>query len=411
MLKILGVITLQYFIFLANAYINPRFLDQLSDPPIGGSPFYDFFHGYFGNWLWLSEFDGQIFNGLYRYGWFCSFDIGMAGHMKKPKPVDYIDELCYQAEMSLQCIFHDVAKYEDDDEAWLKIRHFNREAIQDYLDDGLSMDYIVENIDIYGDYFGNFKGTSGYPASQLQHYPSHWQRRRSAWDYYPWYYDRETAVSSGFPSMFYVENDKTYFNDTYEGYTSEQDRQTSIIARCEDAFGVSDPEKSNYNSELCIVFEYFVSKIREFIYNGGSMNDLNSEYYDIDSYGGTGECWKDYQSRGSNSDPDPDALLPRDMEWIDLEPKCAGRYPSRKSYGTPFANDFVEKEMCGYKSYDPLLYVCCDPTTEQLEHSQENCGPVNCDNCVHNCWEACGWEYPVLKVNSGSNSSSSLGNV
>ena len=386
---------------IINSYSNP---DRENTHRVG-SPFWHFFTGSYNyqEWYGHDNFDGQIFNGLTSYGCFCNHFIGFGGYHKRPDAaVDYIDELCRQTELALECVFHDVAKpeYEDDAQAWDAVRNINLS----WLDDEENLE---ENIDygIYGYYYLNPKGrktTSGGWARQLQHHPMDWHTIGSPWDSYPWWYDRDTAESFGFSNHFYPEfRDGKYvnvFNTASDNYTSEQDRQTTIIARCEEAFGVEDPNKSNYQAEMCIVFEYFISKIREWLNNGNSNDDLDPLNRDL-LLKDDNNCFLPFHHELNSTETNQqDGLQARDMEWVDLEPVCAGRYPSRRSYGTPFANDYVEKKLCGYRIYDPVLYVCCDPTTEELAFSQENCGPVNCDTCVHNCWEACGWEYPALKT-------------
>ena len=350
-----------------------------------------------------------------RYGCHCNALAGWFPYALSQEPVDYIDELCFQASKSLQCIFHDVANlYPTDDEAWLKVRHYDRNVTYygngGHAGFGLKYDFSKEMNDV-----GSFR--EQYPfAEQLQHYPGNWVLYVNPVSSWPWLYNKTEAEISGLPNMFY-ETDvpvaeqhdhypyKYNFNATFEGYSNEEERQTTIRTVCYEAFGSeheNDPNLSPYKAEMCIVFEYFVSKIREFINNGGSMNNLNPDYMLWDRDGVDPDSWNQVQTtlvnrctrplKSKNEDEEYDGPTPRDMPWEDLEPKCVGQIPSRKTYGSNFANDFVDKAICGYKVYDPLLKVCCDPVSEELEHSLDNClGSVDCDNCVHNCWEACGW--------------------
>ena len=109
---------------LINSYSNP---DRENTVRVG-SPFWHFFTGQYNyqEWYGHDNFDGQIFNGLSSYGCFCNHFIGFGGYHKRPDAaVDYIDELCRQTELALECVFHDVAKpeYEDDAQAWDLVRN------------------------------------------------------------------------------------------------------------------------------------------------------------------------------------------------------------------------------------------------------------------------------------------------
>ena len=87
MLKMINAVVLLHWFSLLpliNAYSPNSDLGNSA-----GSPFWHFFANSLGNTqYWTTEFDGQMFNGLYSYGCFCEFQLGMTGHMNRCGPLD-----------------------------------------------------------------------------------------------------------------------------------------------------------------------------------------------------------------------------------------------------------------------------------------------------------------------------------